>query len=178
MEKKWEELTPDERQEAQFQKWLSPEGVEFASPQAEKAYKERVTRFKDAIQLKKLPDRVPVFTIYGFFPAVYAGFTPLEVMYDYDKCAMAWKKYVLDFAPDGHIGPYVPGPGRLFEILDYKLYKWPGHGVALEHTYQCLEGEYMKADEYDILIHNPLYFFSSTYPRLGILSLLKVLPPT
>ena len=79
MEKQWEDMSADERQEAQLQKWISPEGVEFASPEAEKAFKERATRLKDAIQMKKLPDRVPVFTTYGFYPAVYAGITPQEV---------------------------------------------------------------------------------------------------
>jgi hypothetical protein len=172
MEKKWEEMSSDEKQEAQLQKWLSPKDPEgndlkFQSPQAEKAFKERATRLKDAIQMKKRPDRVPVFTIYGFFPAVYAGFTPQEVMYDYDKCNMAWKKYVLDFAPDGHIGPWVPGPGKLFDILDYKLYKWPGHGVSPEYGYQCNEGEYMKADEYDAFIDDPSNFYSNIYlPRI------------
>ncbi len=77
MEKKWEELSSDEKQEAMFQKWLSPEGVEFASPEAEKLYKERATRIKDAVQLKKLPDRVPVLLIPSFFPAFYSGLTPL-----------------------------------------------------------------------------------------------------
>lgn len=134
-----------EKQEALFTKWLSPPAIEFASPQAEKAYKERITRIKDAVQLKKLPDRVPVYIIHGFFPAYYAGITPEEAMYDYDKLSMAWKKYVLDFEPDAHFtGCLVPGPGRLFDILDYKLYAWPGHGVSPNHTYQCLEGEYMK----------------------------------
>ncbi|MFH1647431.1 MAG: uroporphyrinogen decarboxylase, partial [Chloroflexota bacterium] len=167
MEKKWEEMTPDEKQEAMFAKWISPEGMKWASPQAEKAYKERANRFKDAIQLKKLPDRVPVFTIHGFFPAFYAGFTNQEVMYDYDKCAAAWKKYVLDFAPDAHIGCVVPGPGKLFDILDYKQYSWPGHGVAPEHSYQCNEGEYMKADEYDAFIEDPSNYYSNTFmPRI------------
>lgn len=64
------------KQEAFFQSWLSPQGVKFVSPEAEKAYKERVTRIKDAIQLKKKPDRVPVFPIAGFFPAFYSGITP------------------------------------------------------------------------------------------------------
>jgi len=172
MEKQWEDMSSDERQEAQLQKWMSPKDPEgkdlkFQSPQAEKAFKERATRLKDAIQLKKLPDRVPVFTIYGFYPALYAGFTPQEVMYDYDKTNMAWKKYVLDFAPDGHIGPWVPGSGKVFDILDYKLYKWPGHGVAPEHSYQCNEGEYMKADEYDAFIDDPSNFYSNIYlPRI------------
>ena len=167
MEKKWEEMSSDERQEAQLQKWVSAEGVKFVSPQAEKAYKERATRLKDAIQMKKLPDRVPVFTTYGFFPAVYAGFTPQEVMYDYDKCNIAWKKYVLDFAPDAHIGAVVPGPGKLFDILDFKSYSWPGHGVSPKYGYQFNEGEYMKADEYDALIEDPSNFYSNVHlPRI------------
>jgi hypothetical protein len=172
MEKKWEEMSSDERQEAQFQVWLSPKDpqgndLKFQSPAAEKAYKERVNRFKDAIQMKKKPDRVPVFNIYGFYPAPYAGFTPQEVMYDYDKCVEAWNKFVLDFAPDGHIGAYVPGSGKLCEILDYKLYSWPGHGVSPTFSYQCNEGEYMMADEYDALIQDPSNFYCNVYmPRI------------
>jgi len=179
MEKKWEEMSAEEKQEAMFQKWLSPLGVEFTSANAEKVYKERVTRIKDAVQLKKLPDRVPVFAFIGFFPAFYSKLTPQEVMYDYDKAYMAWKKYQLDFEPDAHMGILVASPGKFFEILDYKLYAWPGHGVSPNLTYQCLEGEYMKADEYDALIQDPSYFFNSTYfPRIfGALEPFKMLPP-
>jgi len=167
MEKKWEDMSVDEKQEAMFDQWLSPAGVEFASPETEKAYKERVTRFKDAIQLKKKPDRVPVFPIVGFFPAYYSGLTPKDMMYDYDKLAASFKKYVLDMEPDGHLGVAIPTPGKIFDILDYKLYSWPGHGVAPEHSYQCIEGEYMMADEYDAFTQDPSYFFTSTYlPRI------------
>ncbi|MEM2093604.1 MAG: uroporphyrinogen decarboxylase, partial [Candidatus Bathyarchaeia archaeon] len=135
-----------QKQEELFKMWLSPPGVKFISPEAEQGYKERVTRIKDAIQLTKLPDRVPVLPIIGFFPAYYAGMTPYDLMYDYEKLVAAFTKYVLDFQPDAHVGAVGPGPGRFFEILDYKLYAWPGHGVPPEHSYQCIEGEYMKAD--------------------------------
>jgi hypothetical protein len=179
MGKKWEELTSDEKQEALFQRWLSPQDVKFASHKAEKAYKERVTRLKDAIQLEKTPDRVPVFLMVGFFPAYYSGMTPQEAMYDYDKLYTAWKRFALDFAPDAHMGAGGPGPGKLFEILDYKLYNWPGHGISPDLTYQCLEGEYVRADEYDALIQDPSDFFRSVYlPRVfGALGPLKKLPP-
>jgi hypothetical protein len=167
MEKKWEEMSADEKQEQLFQRWFSPQGVEFVSPETEKSYKDRITRIKDALQMRKLPDRVPVIPNVGFFPAFYAGLTPQEIMYDYDKLNMAWQKYALDFQPDAHIGCFVPGPGRLFEILDYKLYAWPGHGASPYHTYQCLEGEYMKADEYDAFILDPTGFFERMYlPRI------------
>ena len=178
MEKKWEELSSDEKQEALFQRWISPEGVEFASPQAEKLYKERATRIKDAIQLKKLPDRVPVMLIPNFAPAFYSGLTPHDVMYDYDKIKTAWKKFSMDFQPDTHGGCEVPSPGRFLDILDFKLYKWPGHGVSPETTYQCIEGEYMKADEYDALIQDPFYFLSFTWASriFGALEPLQTIP--
>jgi hypothetical protein len=178
-----EQMTADERQEALFQRWLAPKDpqgndLKFQSPEAEKLYQGSVTRIKDAIQMKRSPDRVPVCLLPGFFPVYYAGMTPHEVMYDYDKCSQAFRKFILDFAPDGHIGSTAPGPGRFFEILDYKLYAWPGHGVAPQHSYQCLEGEYMKADEYDALIHDPSSYFSNTYlPRVfGALDSWKMLP--
>ena len=173
------QLSSDEKQEALFQRWLSPEGVEFASPEAEKLYKERATRIKDAIQLKKKPDRVPVFLIPSFAPAYYSGLTPHDVMYDYDKIAPAWRKFSLDFQPDTHGGAFVPSPGKFLDILDFKLYQWPGHGVSRETTYQCIEGEYMKADEYDAFIFDPLHFFYFTWPSrvFGALEPLATLPP-
>ncbi|MFC1948714.1 uroporphyrinogen decarboxylase family protein [Chloroflexota bacterium] len=178
MKEQWEELSADEKQEELFEKWISPGDIEFDSPQAEKQYKERTSRIKDAIQLKKLPDRVPVVPMLGFFPAYYVGLTPKDIMYDYDKLSMAFTKYVFDFEPDTHFGLAVPGPGRVFDILDYRLYSWPGHGTAPEHIYQCVEKEYMKADEYDALIQDPSYYFTSTYlPRIfGALESFRELP--
>jgi hypothetical protein len=179
MEMKWEEMSSDEKQEALFQRWLSPEGVEFASPEAEKLYKERATRIKDAIQLKKPPDRVPVFLIPSFAPAYYSGLTPHDVMYDYDKIKSSWTKFYMDLQPDAHGGCAVPSPGKFLEILDFKLYKWPGHGVSPDTTYQCIEGEYMKADEYDAFIYDPLYFLNFTWPSrvFGALEPLHTLTP-
>ena len=59
------QLSPEEKLEALWQGKLSPKDPEgnplpFQSSEAEKAYKDRILRFKDAIEMKKLPDRVPV----------------------------------------------------------------------------------------------------------------------
>jgi hypothetical protein len=177
------QLSPDAKQEALFQRWLSPKDpagndLPFQSPEAEKAYKERVTRIKDAIQMKKLPDRVPVVIFPSMWPVSYAGVTVQEAMYDYDKGAAAFRKFILDFEPDTHMGSAQFGPGKFYEILDYKLYSWPGHGVAPEYSYQCNEGEYMKADEYDALIDDPSGFFSHVYlPHVfGALKPWSILP--
>jgi hypothetical protein len=184
MEGKWEEMSADEKQEAQFQKLLSPKDPEgkdlkFQSPQAEANYKASIVRIKDAIQLRKTPDRVPITLLPSMFPFVYAGLTVQEAMYDYDKCVAAFKKFILEFKPDMHIGAAQAGPGRFYEILDYKLYSWPGHGVAPEHSYQCNEGEYMKAEEYDLLIADPSFYFRNFYlPRVfGALAPWSMLPP-
>jgi hypothetical protein len=179
LEKKWLDMSADEKQEALFQSWLSPQGIKFVDAKAEKAYKERVTRVKDAVQLKKLPDRVPVLPMTGFYPAYYSGLTPYDVMYDYNKIPPAWRKYCADFEPDGHGGAMVAVPGKFYEMLDYKLYAWPGHGVDPKNSYQAIEGEYMQAGEYDALISDPSDFFRSTYlPRVfGILQPWSMLSP-
>jgi hypothetical protein len=184
MEKKCEAMSPDEKHEAQFQKLLNPKdpqgnALKFQSSEAEASYKASITRIKDAVQLKKIPDRVPVALLPSMFPFLSAGMTVQEAMYDYDKCAAAFKKFILELKPDMHIGAAQAGPGKFYEILDYKLYKWPGHGVAPEHSYQCVEEEYMKAGEYDLLISDPSFYFRNFYlPRVfGALQGFTMLPP-
>jgi hypothetical protein len=184
MEKKWEAMSPDEKQEVQFQKLLSPKdpqgnALKFQSPEAEASYKASITRIKDAVQLKKTPDRIPLALLPSMFPFISAGMTVQEAMYDYEKCATAFRKFILELKPDMHIGAAQAGPGKFYEILDYKLYKWPGHGVAPEHCYQCVEQEYMKAGEYDLLISDPSFYFRNFYlPRVfGALQGFTMLPP-
>ena len=184
MEKTWEEMSSDEKQEAQFQKLLAPKDPEgndlkFQSPEAEAAYKASINRLKNAIQLKEAQDRVPVCLFPGMYPVTYARITMEEAMYDYGKCTAAFKKFVLDFKPDLHFGAAAPGPGKFYEILDYKLYAWPGHGVGPDSSYQCLEKEYMTADEYDLLLTDPSFFFRNFYlPRVfGALDGFAMLPP-
>jgi len=184
MEKKWEAMSADEKQEAQFQKLLAPKDPEgndlkFQSQEAATDYEARITRLKDAIQLKKLPDRVPVALFPSMFAYKYAGMTVQEAMYDYEKCVAGYKKFVLDFNPDFPMGAAGPGPGKFYEILDYKLYSWPGHGVAPEHSYQCNEREYMYAEEYDLLLTDPSFYFRNFYlPRVfGKLAPWAMLPP-
>ena len=176
-------MTADEKQEAAFQKLLSPKDPEgndlkFQSAEAEASYKASINRLKDAIQLKE-SDQVPVTVLPSMFPFTNAGMTVEEAMYDYDKCAAAFKDFILEYKPDMHIGAAAPGPGKFFEILDYKLYAWPGHGVAPEHSYQCIEDEYMTADEYDIFLTDPSFYFRNFYlPRVfGALEGFKMLAP-
>lgn len=169
-------LSSEAQLEEMFGSWLAPQGIDFISREAEKAYRERATRIKDAIQLK-MPDRVPVISSVGFSPACYSGITTREAMYDYDKACQAYEKYTFDFAPDAHRGPY--GLGQVYDIIDYKLFLWPGHGVGVNMPFQCVEAEYMKADEYDALIQDPSDFWMRVYlPRIiGVLEPFSKLSP-
>ncbi len=177
MEKKWEQMNADERQEVMYEKWASPvdpEGkpLKFNSPQAEKLFKERCARVKDAIQMKKKPDRVPVWVTPSMWPINYAGYKVKEAITDYPKVADAFRKFILDFDPDMHMGAVGPGSARFYELMDYKLYAWAGQKVGDNASYQAIEGEYMKEDEYDALIDDPTDFFIHTYlPRVfGVLN--------
>lgn len=170
--------SPDEKFEARFAEWLSPQGMQFASADAEHAYQERVQMVKDVVELKK-PLRVPVCPNVGFYPFAYTGVTAEEAMYDYDKLGYALKKYHADFQPDSLSSAPIYGPGKVFEMLDYKLYRWPGHGVPSTSPYQCIEAEYMQAGDYDQFIADPSNFFMRTYlPRIfGALGPLQMLAP-
>ena len=178
MEKKWIELSSDEKREERFKKWLSPASVKFSTPKSEKVYKEKVQRLIDVIQLKK-PDRVPVMLPIANFPVYYAGSTLHKAMYDYNEIRRSWLKFLHDFDLDIR-GPSIILPGKVLENLDYKLYRWPGHGLKPEaSSYQCVEGEYMKADEYDALINDPSDFWMRVYlPRIfGAFEPFRILTP-
>lgn len=167
MEKKWSEMTWQEKREERFKRWLSPSNVKFSSPEAEKAYKQRVTRFIKVIKLEE-PDRVPCMLPVGFYPVYYAGFTLKTAMYDAEALCAAWLKFMNDFPDmDTFSGPGIVQPGKVFDIIDFKLYRWPGHGVADDTpAFQFVEGEYMKADEYGKMIGDPSDFWLRTFmPR-------------
>ncbi len=160
-------LTPAEKREERFKRWLSPRDARFAGPSAAAAYHARVGRFIKAIKLEE-PDRVPCILPAAFFPAYYAGTTLQKAIYDFAELKRAWLKFLHDFEADAYHGPGLVIPGRALEGLDFRLYKWPGHGLAADAlSYQFAEGEYMRADEYDALIRDPSDFWLRTYiPRV------------
>ena len=152
--------------EDRAKRWKYPQEIRFASADAQQAYERRVQMFIDVITLKK-PERIPVCPAMGFYPFVYAGVTSQEAMYDYEKLALALRKFHTDFLPDSMAGTALYGSGRVLDVLDYKLYRWPGHGVPANEPYQCVEDEYMRADEYQRLINDPSDFFLRYYfPRV------------
>ena len=169
MKERFVEVSQDseKKQEERFGIWLSGEGIPFVDKAAEAAYRERVTLLKDALQLRKKPSRVPICPSWGFFPMEYAGVTNQDAMYDYNALGRAWERFHRDFEPDAYNAPSTIVPGKVLDLLDVKLYQWPGHGVAKEREYQFVEGEYMKRGEYRDLIDDPTGFFLNVYfPRI------------
>jgi len=166
MEKQRNKLTPEETFQERARQWKFPEGLQFASPEVERAYQNRVQMLLDAVQLRK-PERIPVCPSAGFYPFAYAGVTAQEAMYNYERLGYALRKYHSDFMPDVRGSSLLYGPGKALELLDYKLYRWPGHGLPPTSHFQCVEDEYMRGDEYDLLNKDPTDFFLRRYlPRV------------
>lgn len=176
MDKKWEEMTPEEKREVRFKKWLDAESVQFVSSEAKEKYQERVTRLIKAIKMEE-PDRIPLNLAPGAFPAIYSGGTLKEHMYDFQKMKDDFIKFHQEFDMDFAMAP-LAWPGKLFEILDFKLMRWPGHGVPEDGTFfQYVEDIYMKEEEYDELINNTYDFYlRKILPRItGTLAPLQTL---
>jgi uroporphyrinogen-III decarboxylase len=160
------QLTWEEKRAARFQRWLSPPGVKFDSPAAQSGYRERVNRFIRAITLEPT-DRVPVVLPLANYPAYYCGHTLHDIMYDYDILRRVWLKFMDDFELDTYAAPVMVTPGRVMEALGSRNRKWPGHGLSPDTSmYQYVEGEYMKADEYDAYLEDHLEYILRGYlPR-------------
>jgi hypothetical protein len=163
----WALMTPQQKQDFRFRKWLDAPGVRFSSAAARKLYRARVTRFIHAIRLEE-GDRVPCLLPVGYYPAYHAGYDLKTVMYDYRKQAEAWLKFMNDFGDmDTFSGPGLVLPAPALEMIDHKLHRWPGHGLDDNvPSYQFVEGEYIRPDEYDKLIQDPTDFWLRTFmPR-------------
>jgi uroporphyrinogen-III decarboxylase len=178
--KKWADLSWKEKREERFKRWLSPIDVKFVNPEAEALYKKRVTRFIKAIKMEE-PDRVPVMLPVHSYPAYYAGLDFRTIMYDYKKMRQAWIKFMDDFGDmDTFSGPGLIPSGIISEALCSRVQRLPGIGLPLDSTMnQFVEGEYMNADEYDLLMADPSDFnIRVMLPRTtGLFESFKNLPP-
>jgi hypothetical protein len=177
MEKQWSEMTWQERREERFKKWLTPP-IKLPSPAMEKLYKERLTRMIKAIKME-IPDRVPIHLAANSFVAYNNGYTLYDVLYDYSKIKPSWIKFLEEFEQDSADAPGFFA-ARVYEILDYKVNAWPGHGLPKTSTLpNFVEKEYMQADEYDLFMKDPFDFGLRKFtPRTwGAFAPLADIPP-
>ena len=159
--------TLKEKRERRFQAFLNPQGVDFVSSEAEADYKIRARRQIDFYSIRE-SDRVPVSASFGSIPAYEYGSNYKTVSYDYNKAIAVWDAFNEKYA--ARLGTYsMPffSPSRVLDLIDYKLYAWPGHGLDdSANGYQFQDGEYMKADEYRAFLRDPSGFFMRSYlPR-------------
>jgi len=142
----------------------------------QESYAQREKRVLDAMALRK-PDRIPIVLLFGAFASHYAGITREEELYDLEKSYEANLKATLDFEPDMTSAPLTFG--SVLETLDYRQLRWSGHNLPDRSGYQYVEGEYMKAEEYDAFLFDPSDFIMRLYwPRvMGRLGVFGKLPP-
>ncbi len=175
----WANLTPEQKRQRRLDNFLNAP-IQFVTEKAKQDYKIRAQRIIDVLNVQE-PDRVPVNLPVGNLPYTHYGITLRTAMYDYEQAVKACQKFNKDFSEEleYHAAPWVT-PGRVMELLDYKLYSWPGHRLGLDvPSVQFMEAEYMKDDEYDALMRDPSDFFLRTYlPRVcGALEPLRMMSP-
>lgn len=135
------------------------------SEDLKKLFDERLGRYQSAIALEPT-DRIPIATGSNYFAEVYSGNTNQETIYDPEK----WLKAELEFCrafPETDVLRDNRIYGPLFDAVDLKTYKLPGRDLPSKDQFQFVEQEYMKEDEYDFLINDPISFlFERWFPRI------------
>lgn len=136
----------------------------------------RTKRVKDAYELR-VPDRVPIALNFGYMLARLGGITNQELERNTDKAQELLEQCALQFQPD-----VISGLGFLPHAsiaLGDRQTQWAGYGLDADGTFQYVEGEYMKADEYDSFLNDPTDFTLRTFmPRaFSELEGLASLPP-
>src|SRR3990172_7721508 len=170
MKERWLTVAADAQAKRQerFRIWREAEHVPFSSPAAKAIYQEKVDMLIDALSLEKKPKRIPVCPSPGFYPVQYSGIFFRDANYDNDKLASAWEKYYDEFQPDTYNTPGNLVSGKILDLLDYRLYKWAGAGIGNDKSFQYIEKEYMKADEYQDFIDDPTgYMLNVYFPRIA-----------
>lgn len=131
----------------------------------QQSYNDRLARYQAAINLKT-PDRIPISAGSNYFAEVYSGSNKQQFIYDPGVWAGADEKFVSDFPEvDNLRSGRLWGP--LVDAVGWNVYKLPGRDISSDVQFQFLEGERMKADEYDLIIANPAEFiFERVLPRV------------
>ena len=131
-------------------------------------YAGRLKRVMDAVALRP-GDRVPVVFYTMFWHARYGGFTCRDAMYEYDRVNEVMRRLLAEFQPDIFAVPhFMTAFGPIMERMRYRLMQWPGHGADENVSFQYLDREYMKAEEYDDYLFDPTGFYLSKYlPRVA-----------
>lgn len=150
------------------------------NPTLEELAKERMERMEAVSNLKE-PDRVPLQLHFDYgFIAKWSGITVHELLFDYGKAYKAIVKMARDFPTDSPPLPMMGSrcllgfalrdypeiaafvgilTGRMHDVLQDTYTGWPGRELPVNSgSYQFIGGEFIKQDEYDEFIKNPIGF--------------------
>jgi Uroporphyrinogen-III decarboxylase len=131
----------------------------------EELYAERLGRYQAAIALEPV-DRMPVASGSNYFSEIYSGNTNQETIYNPEKWLQAEEAFIRDF-PEVDVLRNNRVWAPLYDSVNLKTYKLPGRDLPVHGQIQFVENEYMKADEYDLLINNRMEFMMDHYlPRV------------
>jgi hypothetical protein len=105
----------------------------------------------DVAQLKQ-PDRIPLMLRLGYLVAEMAGTSRQELFEHPERARAALVKAALEFQPDAVFGLVgSPGPSR---ALGDRSTKWPGYGLGPNGSFQFVEADFMKVEDYDALLED------------------------
>jgi uroporphyrinogen-III decarboxylase len=135
----------------------------------EQIYAQRLARYVTANR-NGMPDRVPVRPFAAEVTARYAGYTCQEVTHDYRKAFEAVIRCCADFEWDAVVPNMVYVWTGLSQAAGLRYYGIPGIDVGPDVGFQYREpGEeqaWMKREEYDEFIGNPVrYLYETWLPR-------------
>jgi uroporphyrinogen-III decarboxylase len=109
------------------------------------------------------------------------GVSARTAMYEPEKAMEASAKFTARYGAElEYVALPFAMPGKVLDLLDYKLYAWPGHDLPDTATgWQFKEGEYMTVDEYDDFLRDPSDFWIRTYlPRcFGVFEPMRLFQP-
>ncbi len=137
----------------------------------EELYAERMARYVCAMH-KGVPDRVPLRPFAAEITARHAGFTCQEVTHDYRKAFEAIIRCCHDYDWDATVPNMVYVWTGLTQAAGLTYYGVPGIDVEADVCFQYREPAeqtaFMKREEYDELIADPVRFLYETWlPRVS-----------
>ncbi len=118
----------------------------------EQLFAERTKRYADAYQLKQ-PDRIPIQLGMGYMLTEMYGGTRQEQHENGAKEMEMLEKAATYFQPDSIMGLFNTNQAATVALGD-RMTKFPGHGLDANGSFQFVEGEYMKADDYDAFLED------------------------
>lgn len=127
-------------------------------------FEERLKRYQAAIALE-VPDRIPISSGSNYFAEEYGGYNKQQMIYEPKIWIEADRKFVKDFPEADNLRS-----GRFWgphnDAIGWNMYRLPGRELPPSVQFQFVEGERMKSDEYDLLIHSPAEFMLERFlPR-------------